>query len=62
MFPEGIRHSGRKLLPFKKGAFHVAIATQTPIQPVVVSQYHFLNSEYRVFNGGETEHHSVYTL
>nr|CAD7611219.1 unnamed protein product [Timema genevievae] len=53
MFPEGTRHSGTTLLPFKKGAFHVAISSQTPIQPVVVSRYYFLDSSKKIFNPGK---------
>lgn len=52
MFPEGTRNGSATLLPFKKGAFHVAIASQTPIQPVVVSRYHFLDDRKKVFNSG----------
>uniref|UniRef100_A0A1B6EH48 1-acyl-sn-glycerol-3-phosphate acyltransferase n=1 Tax=Clastoptera arizonana TaxID=38151 RepID=A0A1B6EH48_9HEMI len=52
MFPEGTRHSGKELLPFKKGAFHVAIAAQTPILPVVVSHYHFLDDKEHRFDAG----------
>ena len=37
IFPEGTRgKTPGKLLPFKKGAFHLAIATGAPLVPVVV--------------------------
>lgn len=54
MFPEGTRNSGADLLPFKKGAFHVAIASQTAVLPVVVSHYHFLDSERHIFDKGSS--------
>ncbi|XP_028169456.1 1-acyl-sn-glycerol-3-phosphate acyltransferase alpha-like [Ostrinia nubilalis] len=53
LFPEGTRHCGDRLLPFRKGAFHVALAANAPIQPVVVSKYHFLDSKRRRFGSGE---------
>lgn len=53
LFPEGTRHSGEKLLPFRKGAFHVAVNAGAPIQPVVVSKYHFLDANRRRFGSGE---------
>ncbi|XP_033227878.1 1-acyl-sn-glycerol-3-phosphate acyltransferase alpha [Belonocnema kinseyi] len=52
MFPEGKRHAGTTLLPLKKGGFHVAIASQVPIQPVVVSKYYFLNEKLKKFDSG----------
>lgn len=53
LFPEGTRHSGDKLLPFRKGAFHVAMDAGAPIQPVVVSKYHFLDAKRHKFGSGE---------
>lgn len=53
MFPEGTRSQKDKLLPFKKGPFHLAIQSQSMIQPVVVSKYHFLNAEEKYFKRGE---------
>ena len=44
LFPEGTRNSagGGSLLPFKKGAFHVALDIGVPILPIVISEYDFL--------------------
>ncbi|XP_060866516.1 1-acyl-sn-glycerol-3-phosphate acyltransferase beta-like isoform X1 [Metopolophium dirhodum] len=58
MFPEGTRHGGPELLNFKKGAFHVAISAQCPIQPVVVTQYFFVDHKKRTFDPG----HAVITI
>ncbi|MHA6493595.1 lysophospholipid acyltransferase family protein [Pseudomonas borbori] len=39
VFPEGTRNLGEGLLPFKKGAFQMAVAAGVPIIPVCVSNY-----------------------
>ena len=39
VFPEGTRNKGKGLLPFKRGAFQMAIDAGVPIVPVCVSTY-----------------------
>jgi 1-acyl-sn-glycerol-3-phosphate acyltransferase len=39
-YPEGTRSKGRGLLPFKTGAFRMAIEAGVPITPMVVSNTH----------------------
>lgn len=39
VFPEGTRNTGSELLPFKKGAFQMAIAAGVPVVPVCMSRY-----------------------
>jgi hypothetical protein len=56
MFPEGTRNSSRtSLLPFKKGAFRVAITCQVPILPVVYSPYYFIDDKKKCFGRGMME-------
>lgn len=42
VFAEGTRAYQNELLPFKKGAFHLAIQTQAPIIPVAIKDTDFL--------------------
>ncbi|EOD49379.1 putative 1-acylglycerol-3-phosphate acyltransferase protein [Neofusicoccum parvum UCRNP2] len=56
IFPEGTRSYADKpeLLPFKKGAFHLAVQAQVPIVPIVVANYsNVLSLKRKVFNSGE---------
>jgi lysophosphatidate acyltransferase len=55
MFPEGTRSYAKDpmLLPFKKGAFHLAVQAGVPIVPVVVANYSYiLYLKSFVFNAG----------
>ena len=56
MFPEGTRSYSKEpmLLPFKKGAFHLAVQAQVPIVPVVVANYsHVYFTKGGVFKPGK---------
>ncbi|KAI8626874.1 1-acylglycerol-3-phosphate O [Xylariaceae sp. FL1651] len=56
MFPEGTRSYAKEpsLLPFKKGAFHLAVQAGVPIVPVVAANYsHILYIKSLVFNAGK---------
>ncbi|KAF9419173.1 1-acylglycerol-3-phosphate O-acyltransferase [Podila epigama] len=58
IFPEGTRSrlDTADLLPFKKGAFHLAIQAQLPIVPIVAEGYsHIYDSTRKSFPGGELE-------
>ncbi|KAM9641813.1 1-acyl-sn-glycerol-3-phosphate acyltransferase beta [Trichechus inunguis] len=53
IYPEGTRNSNGDLLPFKKGAFYLAVQAQVPIIPVVYSSYSsFYNLETKLFTSG----------
>lgn len=52
IFPEGTRHDKDTLLPFKKGSFHVAIDSQSVIQPIVISKYRFIDHKRKRFGRG----------
>lgn len=53
IFPEGTRHDGNELLPFKKGAFHISAQADMRILPVVVQKYPFVDHQKKFFGRGE---------
>lgn len=56
MFPEGTRSYAKDptLLPFKKGAFHLAVQAGVPIVPVIVANYsHVLYLKDFTFKSGK---------
>lgn len=55
IFPEGTRSYSQEpeLLPFKKGAFHIAVQAGVPVIPVVVANYsHVLSAKKLLFTSG----------
>ncbi|NXK62417.1 PLCB acyltransferase, partial [Sylvietta virens] len=54
VYPEGTRNCTGDLLPFKKGAFHLAIQAQVPVIPVVYSSFTtFYNPKTKLFTSGK---------
>jgi 1-acyl-sn-glycerol-3-phosphate acyltransferase len=51
IFPEGTRSGRRGLLPFKKGAFYLALEAKRPIVPLVTSSY-FKSFDLRKWHAG----------
>ncbi|KAK9511568.1 hypothetical protein O3M35_000200 [Rhynocoris fuscipes] len=53
-YPEGTRNKkAETLLPFKKGAFRMAIECKAPIIPVIYSPYYFIDGEKKIFENGK---------
>ncbi|KAI5935863.1 1-acyl-sn-glycerol-3-phosphate acyltransferase beta [Manis javanica] len=56
IYPEGTRNDNGDLLPFKKGAFYLAIQAQVPIIPVVYSSFSsFYDTRMRRFTSGTVQ-------
>ncbi|EGV95251.1 1-acyl-sn-glycerol-3-phosphate acyltransferase alpha [Cricetulus griseus] len=55
VFPEGTRNHNGSMLPFKRGAFHLAVQAQVPIVPIVMSSYQdfYCKKERRFTSAGE---------
>ncbi|XP_041371345.1 1-acyl-sn-glycerol-3-phosphate acyltransferase alpha-like [Gigantopelta aegis] len=54
IFPEGTRNHDGSMLPFKKGAFHLAVTAQVPVVPVVFSSYSdFYSKREKKFETGK---------
>jgi 1-acyl-sn-glycerol-3-phosphate acyltransferase len=63
LFPEGTRNKNyTKMLPFKKGAFAMAISAQVPVIPVVFSPYYFINRTKHLFQKGKELNFSIVLL
>uniref|UniRef100_A0A8C3C4V8 1-acyl-sn-glycerol-3-phosphate acyltransferase n=1 Tax=Cairina moschata TaxID=8855 RepID=A0A8C3C4V8_CAIMO len=54
IFPEGTRNHSGSMLPFKRGAFQLAVKAQVPIIPVVISSYSdFYSQKEKRFTPGK---------
>ncbi|KAM6296550.1 1-acyl-sn-glycerol-3-phosphate acyltransferase alpha-like [Aegotheles albertisi] len=55
IFPEGTRNHNGSMLPFKRGAFQLAVKAQVPIIPVVISSYcNFYSQKEKRFTPGRS--------
>jgi lysophosphatidate acyltransferase len=54
IFAEGTRNRNKGLLPFKTGAFRLAIEAQVPIIPMVFSPYYFVDLKAKTVDTGHS--------
>ncbi|XP_062448627.1 1-acyl-sn-glycerol-3-phosphate acyltransferase alpha-like [Rhea pennata] len=55
IFPEGTRNHSGSMLPFKRGAFQLAVKAQVPIIPAVISSYDsFYSQKEKRFTTGKS--------
>ncbi|NXD12291.1 PLCA acyltransferase, partial [Nothocercus nigrocapillus] len=55
IYPEGTRNYAGSMLPFKRGAFYLAVKAQVPIIPVVISSYDsFYSQKEKRFTTGKS--------
>ncbi len=52
MYPEGIRSHSDEMLPFRHGAFRLAVERGLPICPVVISSFKSIFQRFKSFRGG----------
>jgi 1-acyl-sn-glycerol-3-phosphate acyltransferase len=52
MYPEGIRSHSDEMLPFRHGAFRLAVERGLPISPVVISSFKSIFQRFKSFRGG----------
>lgn len=53
VYPEGTRSYGKGIQQFKRGAFKIAIQAQSPVVPVVISPYHFIDYKQKRMGSGK---------
>ncbi|XP_018422575.1 PREDICTED: 1-acyl-sn-glycerol-3-phosphate acyltransferase alpha-like [Nanorana parkeri] len=54
VFPEGTRNHNGSLLPFKRGAFYLAVQAQVPVIPIIMSSYKdFYSNKDKRFSTGK---------
>jgi 1-acyl-sn-glycerol-3-phosphate acyltransferase len=58
VFAEGTRNHGKNMLPFKSGAFRMAIEAQVPIIPICFSSY-VKNTDLSKWHAGDAAYKAL---